>query len=374
MTLVRRFVGRLARRAGGALGIKELEVRLEAVLGQLSRIEKSIVPEVADQASPGPSYVRFALPNGKEYELSIPSSNRDAFLQAVASGATQDTTWRFVTGWVKPGDVFFDLGGNVGGFSIPVAVCGAEVHAFELLHENAGHIANAVQKNGLNNVSITLGAIWDSPGCVGFGGYSAWGAVYADTPVSVATITIDDYVSQKQIKRVDAMKIDVEGSEKWALKGASRLLERDSPDIVIECNVIACGNNRYSYHELLAFLADRGYSLYRLYKDRLCPWSPQAVQEVVYADYFATVKSAEQIGQRCDWVIAEMSTSEIVDNIVEQDAFNDYHKAYVLANKDRLPPFVFSDDRISALLQKWEPLREQPFFQMLTDGSAPLSS
>jgi FkbM family methyltransferase len=370
MTRPPRLISRIAHLVRRALGLAGLGLRLDAMQSQLGRIEGLIAPAAA-AAPPGPSYVSLTLPGGQAYELSIPSATSDAFLQAVASGETRDATWRLVIGWLEPGDVFFDLGSNVGTFSIPAAVLGAEVHAFELLHENASHIARAAEKNALKRLSITLGAISDRPGCVGFGGYSAWGAVYVDMPVSVATITMDDYAHQKQIGRVDFMKIDVEGSEKWALRGASKLLDRDRPDIVIECNVIACGNNGYSYHDLLSFLADRRYSLYRLYGGRLCPWKPDAVQEVVYADYFASVKTPDEIRKRSGCVIAEMTQAEIVESLVEQDRFNEYHKAYVLANQDRLPSFVFSDGRVPALLQKWDSLKDRPFFQMLKTGSAP---
>ncbi len=266
MTVVRRLLSALARRLRSALGITALHRQADTLQAQLDRIAAAVAPP----APAPPDYVAYSLPGGLRYELSMPATGRDAFMQALAEGGTQDAPWRFLMDWVRPDEVFFDLGANLGSFSIPLAVRGAHVHAFELLYANLDHMAKSVARNRLSNMSLVLAALWDSPGAVGFAGYSAWGTVYGDTCTYVATLTLDDYVRSRQLARVDVMKIDIEGSEKQALRGAAQLLERDHPDIVIECNVLACGNNGYSYQELLALLAQRGYRFYRLHAGPMC--------------------------------------------------------------------------------------------------------
>lgn len=378
MEQIRKLFRPLTRQARATLGTEGLAPRLDVVQQQLGRIEsllKSAAPEPAANQAPepevkfGPSYVGFQLPDGRPYELSI-AAGADVYFQAVANGATQDAPWRFVTEWVKPGEVFFDLGANIGTFTIPIAVSGAEVHAFELLHENTVHILNSVRRNKLKNVSITLGATWDSGGCVGFAGYSAWGEVQKDTPISVATITVDDYVRQKAIAHVDTIKIDVEGSEKWALRGAVQLLQRDHPDVVIECNVVACGNSGYSYRELLSFLSGQGYTIYRFFKDRLAPCRPGEFQEIVYADYLASVRSPEAIQRRSGWKIEALSEQEVLQSVLDQDLYNEYHKAYVVANWQHMPEFIRNNSKAAALVEQWQPLRQQSFFSALQTGAA----
>ncbi len=44
--------------------------------------------------------------------------------------------------------------------------------------------------------------------------------------VKVRTITLDTYVEQKAIAKVDVIKIDVEGAELFVLEGARSILER----------------------------------------------------------------------------------------------------------------------------------------------------
>jgi len=47
------------------------------------------------------------------------------------------------------------------------------------------------------------------------------------------TISIDDFVSQNKIKRIDFIKMDIEGSESYALRGAENTLKRFKPKLAI---------------------------------------------------------------------------------------------------------------------------------------------
>ncbi len=47
------------------------------------------------------------------------------------------------------------------------------------------------------------------------------------------TITIDDYVKQQGLERVDFIKMDIEGSESDALEGAATTIERWHPRLAI---------------------------------------------------------------------------------------------------------------------------------------------
>ena len=163
-------------------------------------------------------------------------------------------------------------------------------------------------------------------------------------------MVLDSYVQRRAVEVVNVMKLDVEGSEKAALQGAAALIERDHPDVVIECNAFTCGNHGYSYRELLRFLAARGYRLYRLHKNRLCPWAADFLQEVVVTDYFATTKTAEEITARCGWPISALTREEMVGSILEQDPHGPIHQQFVLAIQSGLPAEVKADARVAPLL------------------------
>lgn len=55
---------------------------------------------------------------------------------------------------------------------------------------------------------------------------------YSDK-ITVRTITVDDFVKEKGIERVDFIEIDVEGYEKEVLKGAKDTIKRFKPKMAI---------------------------------------------------------------------------------------------------------------------------------------------
>lgn len=85
----------------------------------------------------------------------------------------------------------------------------------------------------------------------------------ADSGREVDVHTIDEIVGDG---RLDLLKLDIEGAELWALKGARKTVEYNEPVVVIECGrdvVLApFGYTRADMHE---FVTDElGYSMYSI--------------------------------------------------------------------------------------------------------------
>lgn len=60
-------------------------------------------------------------------------------------------------------------------------------------------------------------------------------------------------------RKVDFIKLDLEGAELSALKGAQRILAEDRPVIVLEVNHYALQQHGAGYTEIIAFLTQAGY-------------------------------------------------------------------------------------------------------------------
>jgi FkbM family methyltransferase len=351
--------------------VQDVSSRVDAMAQWHTPISEDPGPPASPAPLTGDTFVTVRLPTGASYQLSLTSGQGDHYHRAVADGSAYDPNWHFLNAWIRPGDVFLDLGANIGTISIPAAVNGATVHAFELLDANVRHLVKSVQKNSLNNVSFVVGAVYDRHDCVGVGGVSAWGTVLATSLVAIPTIVIDAYVERKSLGRVDMMKLDVEGSENRALEGAAALIARDHPDVVIECNALACGSYGYSFRTLLKFLERHGYRLLRLLDHKLCEVTSEAVQELVFTDYLATTKTAADVALRSGWPLSELGHEDIVESIVNNERYGDVHKIYILAIRHSLPRDVLADRRVASALESWRPLENQEeFAKVLLTGSA----
>jgi FkbM family methyltransferase len=309
--------------------------------------------------------VAFSLPDGRPCYFSIDDVvARDPYQQNIANSSIFDWTWQFFYEWIRTGDVFFDVGSNVGVFSLPAALKGLQTYAFELLSENAAHLVEAAAWNGVEeNLNVYQIAIGDSEGQVSFGGFSAWGHVLPcedrlGSKIAPST-ALDTFIRDKNVPRVDILKIDIEGSELRALRGADTLLRRDLPDIIIEANALTCGSNDYSYRELLKILSSYGYQIYRIFNGRLCPWDIAFCQEVILTDYLLTSKSKQEVVARTSWIVRPITTTEQAESVIRQGLYNPEHKRYVLAIADTLPQEVIQDSKVQEVLEKWSPLKDQ---------------
>jgi FkbM family methyltransferase len=372
------FSRSVAHALRSVLGLNGLNGRLDRIETQLARLSETLstmdrtkwTVEQEPPKAPAVAWITTSLPNGTSYELSVDASGHDPYHHAIAMGAPQDATWRFAMQWLRPGEVFFDLGANIGTFSIPAGMLGARVHAFEMLAENIVHLERSINKNGLGDLVVIQAAVGDHRGFAGAAGDSAWGRAVSDAVVQVPTISIDDYAHARGIHQVEVMKIDVEGSEQRALAGSTDLIARCKPDVIMESNTFACGLHGYSYQEILRQLTDAGYRLYRIYQDRLCPWEAGMVQEIAVADYFASVKSHAEITERSGRMISPLSDEEKIRNIVATDHETDTHRKHVLAVSGRLPPTIAGDARVRALLDRWALLANGSRFEIMRIGTA----
>ena len=79
--------------------------------------------------------------------------------------------------------------------------------------------------------------------------------------VEVRTFSLDSYFEQADLEKVDLMKLDLEGHEPKTLAGATRILVRSKPAILLEVNTEDSGR------EIQAILDGYGYSYYLVDED-----------------------------------------------------------------------------------------------------------
>lgn len=137
---------------------------------------------------------------------------------------------------IKPGSVVFDIGANIGFFSLLasrlVGTHGA-VYAFEPHPRNAAILRRHVTLNHASNVTVIEAAVSDRSGQVRLMGDGSTARVDSQG-VSVAALALDDLHDDGNIRTPVVIKMDVEGAELAALKGMRELLQATLPDLLIE--------------------------------------------------------------------------------------------------------------------------------------------
>jgi FkbM family methyltransferase len=157
----------------------------------------------------------------------------------------------FCAGYVKPGMTVFDVGASHGYYTLLFAkLAGPEhVHAFEPEAANFARLRMNLELNGFQGVHASRLAVVDEPREVDLNvfppelyGWHTLGqpAMEVDgkpvAPVErrrVAGVTLDDYCAEQGVERIDVLKLDVEGAELEALRGAERLLREGRVDCLL---------------------------------------------------------------------------------------------------------------------------------------------
>ncbi len=130
---------------------------------------------------------------------------------------------------VKPGDVVFDVGANVGFYTLLSSVLAGEsgkVVSFEPSPRNFGFLTRHVQINAMSNVTLYQAAVADEPGeaMFDFADSNAKSRLSDAGTHKVRLVSLDDLFARGEVPRPNLIKIDVEGAEARVLRGARALL------------------------------------------------------------------------------------------------------------------------------------------------------
>ena len=93
----------------------------------------------------------------------------------------------------------------------------------------------------------------------------AWG--FADKKyVDVEITTLDQFCYENDIKQIDILKLDVQGSELEVLMGSKTILEKGNISLVyVEWQVVSLYETHHKYYKIAEFLAGFGYEFFNLY-------------------------------------------------------------------------------------------------------------
>lgn len=200
--------------------------------------------------------VRVRIPLNSR--LLISTKNPRLGLSLRTSGEFEAKQTKLFLKAVKPGDIVFDIGANVGYYTVLASKKvgrRGKVFAFEPDPHNLTFLQKNQQINNCQNVEIIEKAVADKDGKSYFlqdTSNPGESRLSNKGEITVETITLDTFISQKKIKKVDVIKIDIEGAEIQALKGGREFLKNSKNiKIFIECNQTKLKESKKTVDELI---------------------------------------------------------------------------------------------------------------------------
>jgi len=220
---------------------------------------------------------------GFRYEA--PDARESIAFHLTIDGVYEPETMALISRQLQHGDVFVDVGANIGVFTIPAARCVGKhgrVIAAEASSEIFAYLSRNVEANGASQVITVNSAICDFMGSVPFYpapnhkfGMGSLAAQFDAMPIEVPARRLDEVLEEVAIEHVDLLKVDVEGFEADVFRGAHNLLTGKRPPLVVFefCDWAEARVPNARIGDAQRLLFNYGYSIWRL-TDFLRGWHP----------------------------------------------------------------------------------------------------
>ncbi len=191
-------------------------------------------------------------------------------------GAFEPDVRRAADRILTPGMIALDVGANVGSHALYMGrLVGANgrVYAFEPTRYAVDKLTRNIELNRwARGVVVPVWAfVGDAATVAPKAVYSSWDLDHLElghpdhgghykSAEGAAVVTIDSFVREHRLPRVDLIKIDVDGYDTSVVRGAAETLERFRPHVLLElCQYVLeeCGT---SVRELIGTLGEHGYT------------------------------------------------------------------------------------------------------------------
>jgi FkbM family methyltransferase len=161
---------------------------------------------------------------------------------------------------IKKGDVVYDVGANVGFYTLLASVLTGDagyVYAFEPLPGNLRDLRRHLELNRVSNCAVIEAAVSIADGEALFdpSGDRYTAHLSAGGTSKVRTVALDTLVSRKEIRPPALMKIDIEGEELRCLTGCRNTLQMFRPAIFLATH------GREIHEACVQFLSELHYKI-----------------------------------------------------------------------------------------------------------------
>lgn len=184
-----------------------------------------------------------------------------------------------IDSFVNKNSVCFDIGANAGWFSLHLAqkIPGIQIHSFEPIPAVFNNFKRNLTLNGFQGIHpYNLGfsneegvqELHFSPSLTAL---SSFKQLFPEqtSKVKCSFTTLDNFVKNNNIRKIDFLKIDVEGAELLVIDGAKNSLHQFIPVLFLEMYEGWTSCFGYTPDELIQRLLDFGYESFIFYQNKL---------------------------------------------------------------------------------------------------------
>jgi len=163
--------------------------------------------------------------------------------QLMEHGVREEASTKYVQSIMKPDWIVIDIGANLGYYALLEAKLAKFVYAIEPIKRSCETLNKSIELNGYKNIRVYNLAISDKNGEAEIKTSERlnWATMVDGNKVTenyrgrfkkfekgtqeVKTLTLDSFVEQENITRIDFMRMDVEGFEIEIMKNISKTVE-----------------------------------------------------------------------------------------------------------------------------------------------------
>jgi FkbM family methyltransferase len=230
-----------------------------------------------------------------QYGFGVYSNLHDRILELDVNPVWEKMESKFIIDNVHENSVFIDIGANIGYFSLLAAHLKArKVLSLEPVPNTYQMLKKNISHNGFTDIIEPMNiALGDMDGIVKF--TSAFGPknhlqndkydVSRNTPLVDVRIAVLDNIlkNREDIKKIDFIKMDVEGGEYGALSGARVTLKTHKPMVLIEIAEHLLSRYNTTPQQIFSFMAELGYNFLCFKGDSIYPGTKDG--KIVCKDY-----------------------------------------------------------------------------------------
>jgi len=250
----------------------------DAQLVRRSWLNGALAP--SGPAFPPETWAMFELPSGLKLWIDLGDSGVSL---GCLSGMYEGDETAFILNTVKEGDTFVDIGANIGWFAVQAAHNvgpKGRVIAIEPRAQTGSYLARSLQANGFSDsTEVHHCAVGTEAGRFSIGWDNSAGnpggtwslptkeiqQEFRDVGFRVEDVEVKTLDSIVADRKVDVIKIDIEGAEGLALRGASKTLAQSRPIILSEMNFSLLPKiSGFSAGDYVRWMAEQGYRCHAL--------------------------------------------------------------------------------------------------------------